>query len=67
MASGIMHILFVHSDGFAIKEFHFRFPSVEWERGRGGRGGVLRDVSRWSLIITPSAEEQQRGKPKRTR
>lgn len=29
MAPGIMHILFVHSDGFVIKEFHFLLPSIE--------------------------------------
>lgn len=41
MAPGIMHILFVHSDGFVIKEFHFRFfPSVVGEGGEGGWAGV---------------------------
>lgn len=40
MAPGIMHILFVHSDGFVIKEFHFLLPSVEGEREREReRGG----------------------------
>lgn len=48
MAPGLMHILFVHSDGFVIKEFHFLLPSAEEKREReGGRedgDGALRDV-----------------------
>lgn len=70
MAPGIMHILFVHSDGFVIKEFNFRFPSIERERGSGGRSGAIggvEDDSKWSGIITPSAVEQQTWKPKHTR
>lgn len=31
MAPGLMHILFVHSDGFVIKEFRFLHPFRKWE------------------------------------
>lgn len=71
MAPGLMHIIFVHSDGFVIKEFHFLLPFPE--RGGGGwesgaffsSRGALRDDSRW--MSTPSAGEMQRGKPRQTR
>lgn len=43
MAPGIMHILFVHSDGFVIKEFHFLLPSVEGGGREGGKVGGRRD------------------------
>lgn len=71
MAPEIMHILFVHSDGFVIKEFHFRFPSFEREervrqREQRKKWGLVfeDDSSKQSFTLSP--EEQQRGKPKRT-
>lgn len=63
MAPGLMHILFVHSDGFVIKEFHFPLPPEEKKRKRevgregwGFAGGVglpqtLRGYPRWSLMF----------------
>lgn len=55
MAPGIMHILFVHSDGFVIKEFHFLLPSEEWERGsrreKWGFQGTCRDVIQATLDL----------------
>lgn len=41
-----MHILFVHSDGFIIKEFDFLLPSHRWCGGGGKCGGkwAFRDV-----------------------
>lgn len=36
MAPGLMHILFVHSDGFIIKEFNFLLPFHRWGGGVWG-------------------------------
>lgn len=61
MAPGLMHILFVHSDGFVIKEFNSLLPSVKGKRGREGQtglSGTSRDNSRWSSVLTPSSEER---------
>lgn len=54
MAPGIMHILFVHSDGFVIKEFHFLLPSAE--RGEGGLGEFRDDSGQSSLHLQQKSD-----------
>ena len=60
MAPGLMHILFVHSDGLVIKEFHFLLPFQRWEEREGGRDGGREREGRLSRTFEDNSRQRRR-------